>query len=176
VEGWEEGESVATTPIVIKRYENRKLYDTSRSVYVTLEDVATLIRDGKDIRVVDAKTNEDLTKSTLAQIVLEQERDKKNLLPLSFMMQLIKYGEAIQGTFQEYLSSGFETFVTSQLEVQKRMREWAETASQKKARPEPEAAAATRPERKPDDAIRAELEELKRKVAELESQRKRRKK
>ncbi len=164
----------ATKPIVIKRYENRKLYDTSRSVYVTLEDIAALIRDGQEIKVIDAKTNEDLTKSTLAQIVLEQERDKKNLLPLSFMLQLIKYGETIQGTFQDYLSTGFETFLASQLEVQKRMRDWAESATRNAKRPP------APPEPPPDASgneatLRQELDELKKMVANLQAQQKRRK-
>ena len=164
----------ATESILIKRYENRKLYDTSRSVYVTLEDVAAMIRGGKEVKVIDAKTNEDLTKSTLAQIILEQERDKKNLLPLSFMLQLIKYGETVQGTFQDYLSTGFETFLASQLEVQKRMREGAETASRKPTAKAPD----TRPAQgAPADAsLRQEMEELKKMVVDLQAQQKRRKK
>ena len=157
---------MATTPILIKRYENRKLYDTSRSAYVTLEEIAGMIREGKEIKVVDAKTNEDLTKSTLALIILEQERDKKNLLPLSFMYQLIKYGETVQGTFQDYLSTGLDTFLASQRDVQKRVREWADAAGPKKSPPAPEPAAPS------NDSLRNELEELKRKVAELENQRK----
>jgi polyhydroxyalkanoate synthesis repressor PhaR len=161
---------VATTPILIKRYENRKLYDTSRSAYVTLEEIAGMIREGKEIKVVDAKTNEDLTKSTLALIILENERDKKNVLPLSFMYQLIKYGEAIQGTFQDYLSTGFDAFLASQRDVQEHMREWTGAPGRKKARPAPEPAAPS------NDSLRNELEELKRKVAGLENRRKPRKK
>lgn len=161
---------MATTPILIKRYENRKLYDTSRSVYVTLDEITGMIREGKEIKVVDAKTNEDLTKNTLALIILEQERDKKNLLPLSFMYQLIKYGEAVQGTFQDYLSTGFDAFLTSQRDAQKRMREWVEGAGPKQPRPAPEPAASS------NDSLRSELEELKRKVAEMENRRKPRKK
>ncbi|MGH7410603.1 MAG: polyhydroxyalkanoate synthesis regulator DNA-binding domain-containing protein, partial [Candidatus Methylomirabilis sp.] len=117
---------MTSEPILIKRYENRKLYDSSRSTYVTLEEIAGIIREGKEVRVVDARTHEDLTKNTLALIILEGERQKKNLLPLSFMYQLIKYGESIQGVFQEYLSSGFEAFLATQQQTQKRLREWAE--------------------------------------------------
>jgi len=93
-------------------------------VYAAAEEIAGLIKEGREIRVVDAKTNEDLTKSTLALIIMEGERHKKNLLPLSFMYQLIKYGESIQDVFQEYLSAGFEAFLASQQEAQKRLREW----------------------------------------------------
>jgi polyhydroxyalkanoate synthesis repressor PhaR len=161
---------VATTPILIKRYENRKLYDTTRSAYVTLEDIARMIREGKEIKVVDAKTHEDLTKNTLALIILEQERDKKSLLPLSVMYQLIKYGEAVQGAFQEYLANGFEAFLASQRDMQKRMQQWGEESGPGES---------SEPEREPatssDKSLRNELEALKRKVAELQNKREPRK-
>jgi len=153
--------------VIIKRYENRKLYDTSRSVYVTLEDVATLIREGKEVQVVDAKTGEDLTKSTLALIILEEERQKKNLLPLSLMYQLIKYGELVQGTFQEYLSTGFETLLAGQMEAQKRMQEWAKATV-----PGPPNPASSAPEPPtpppPDGSLQDEVAALKRKLQDLE--------
>jgi polyhydroxyalkanoate synthesis repressor PhaR len=150
-------------PILIKRYENRKLYDSSRSTYVTLEDIASLIREGKEVKVIDAKTNEDLTKSTLALIILEEERHKKNLLPLSFMYQLIKYGESIQGVFQEYLSSGFEAFLASQQEAQKRMAEWAAGPPGKATHAEQAKGASDK-----EASLKAEVDELKRKLGELE--------
>ncbi len=141
-------------PIIIKRYENRKLYDSSRSTYVTLEEIAALIREGKEIRVVDAKTGEDLTKSTLALIILEGERQKKNLLPLSFMYQLIKYGESVQTVFQEYLSTGLDAFLASQQEAQKRLKEWAEERMGKDSERE--------------TSLKGEVDQLKRKLEELE--------
>jgi len=141
-------------PIIIKRYENRKLYDSSRSTYVTLEEIAALIREGKEIRVVDAKTGEDLTKSTLALIILEGERQKKNLLPLSFMYQLIKYGESVQTVFQEYLSTGLDAFLASQQEAQKRLKEWAEGRMGKDSERE--------------TSLKGEVDQLKRKLEELE--------
>jgi polyhydroxyalkanoate synthesis repressor PhaR len=158
---------VAGEPILIKRYDNRKLYDTSRSTYVTLEDIAGLIREGNEVKVVDAKTNEDLTRSTLALIILEEERHKKKLLPLSFMYQLIKYGESIQGVFQEYLSTGFEAFLASQQEAQKRMQEWAAGRAQKEVRPEqPEAASEQEAPLKDEVAqLKQRLEELERRLA-----------
>jgi polyhydroxyalkanoate synthesis repressor PhaR len=155
--------TVAGEPILIKRYDNRKLYDTSRSSYITLEDIAGLIREGKEIRVVDAKTNEDLTKSTLALIILEEERHKKNLLPLSFMYHLIKYGESIQGVFQEYLSTGFETFLASQQEAQKRMREWAESRPGKEGHPEEMKGATGQ-----GGSLKDEVAHLKQRLEELE--------
>lgn len=158
---------MAGEPILIKRYDNRKLYDTSRSTYVTLEDIAGLIREGSEVKVVDAKTNEDLTRSTLALIILEEERRKKKLLPLSFMYQLIKYGESIQGVFQEYLSTGFEAFLASQQEAQKRMQEWAAGPAQKEVRPEqPEAASEQEAPLKDEVAqLKQRLEELERRLA-----------
>jgi polyhydroxyalkanoate synthesis repressor PhaR len=162
---------MAEKPIIIKRYENRKLYDTSRSAYVTLEDVARLIREGKEVQVLDAKTNEDLTKSTLALIILDEERQKKNPLPLNLMYQLIKYGEAIQGTFQDYMTTGFEALLAGQLEAQKRMREWVQ-AGASGAPPAADAREA------PAEAasVENELESLKRKMAELERRLKSKKK
>ncbi len=150
-------------PILIKRYENRKLYDSSRSTYITLEEIAGLVREGKEIRVVDAKTNEDLTRTTLAQIIMEGERQKKHLLPLSFMYQLIKYGESIQGVYQEYLSSGFEAFMASQQEAQKRLREWAEAHGGEESQAAPPKASSDR-----EASVKTEVEQLKRKLEELE--------
>src|SRR6266699_869157 len=81
-------------PYVIKRYSNRKLYDTQESRYVTLEELEELIRAGKEISVVDVSTGEDLTSVTLAQIILENERSHRAGLPTAFLHQLIKHGEA----------------------------------------------------------------------------------
>ncbi|MGH7369892.1 MAG: polyhydroxyalkanoate synthesis regulator DNA-binding domain-containing protein [Candidatus Methylomirabilaceae bacterium] len=150
-------------PITIKRYENRKLYDSSRSTYVTLEEIAALIREGREVKVVDAKTGEDLTKSTLALIILEGERQKKNLLPLSFMYQLIKYGESVQGIFQEYLSTGLDAFLSSQQEAQKRLREWTEGRLGKDSRGEPPKTGSDR-----EASLKEEVDHLKRKLDELE--------
>jgi polyhydroxyalkanoate synthesis repressor PhaR len=154
---------VTGEPIIIKRYENRKLYDSSRSTYVTLEEIAALIREGKEIKVVDAKTGEDLTKSTLALIILEGERQKKNLLPLSFMYQLIKYGESVQSVFQEYLSTGLDAFLASQQEAQKRLREWAEQRLGKDSRSESQKVSSDR-----EASLKEEVDQLKRKLDELE--------
>jgi len=154
---------VTGEPIIIKRYENRKLYDSSRSTYVTLEEIAALIRGGREIKVVDAKTGEDLTKSTLALIILEGERQKKNLLPLSFMYQLIKYGESVQSVFQEYLSTGLDAFLASQQEAQKRLREWAEQRLGQDSRSESQKVSSDR-----EASLKEEVDQLKRKLDELE--------
>src|SRR5882672_8329392 len=84
-------------PRVIKRYSNRKLYDTQSSRYVTLEQIADLIREGEDVRIVDNNSKEDLTSITLAQIIFEEEKKQKSFLPLTAMRNIIQQGgEAIQ--------------------------------------------------------------------------------
>src|SRR5262249_40601618 len=82
---------------VIKRYANRKLYDTQRSRYVTLDQIAEMIRWGEDVRIVDNNSKEDLTSVTLAQIIFEEEKRQKSFLPLGAMRSIIQHGgEAIQ--------------------------------------------------------------------------------
>src|SRR4029078_6967676 len=113
---------------VIKRYSNRKLYDTQESRYVTLEELEELIRAGREISVVDVSTGEDLTSVTLAQIILEHERNHRAplaqivlenerthraTLPTAFLHQLIKHGEAWQDYVQKSLRSSLEGLMTS---------------------------------------------------------------
>lgn len=84
-------------PRVIKRYANRKLYDTQHSRYVTLDQIAEMVREGEDVRIVDNTSKEDLTSVTLAQIILEEEKRKKSFLPLAAMRHIIQTGgESIQ--------------------------------------------------------------------------------
>jgi polyhydroxyalkanoate synthesis repressor PhaR len=113
---------------VIKRYSNRKLYDTQESRYVTLEELEELIRAGKEISVVDVSTGEDLTSVTLAQIILEKERNHRATLPTAFLHQLIKHGEAWQDFVQKSLKSSLESITTSQREADRVLREWASRA------------------------------------------------
>ena len=90
---------------VIKRYSNRKLYDTQESRYVTLEEIEEMIRGGREISVVDATSGEDLTSVTLTQIILENERNRRANLPSAFLHQLIKHGEAWQDFVQRTMRS-----------------------------------------------------------------------
>ena len=97
--------------IVIKKYANRRLYDTSASAYVTLEHLSELTRQGKEFIVQDAKTGEDLTRAVLAQIIFEQENKKEGVLPVSFLRQLIQfYGENFQTMLPAYLELSMTTF------------------------------------------------------------------
>ena len=109
---------------VIKRYSNRKLYDTQESRYVTLEEIEEMIRTGKEIAVVDASSGEDLTSVTLTQIILENERTHRSALPSAFLHQLIKHGEAWQDFVQRSMRSSLEGIVSSQREMERVFREW----------------------------------------------------
>src|SRR5260370_6517157 len=115
-------------PSVIKRYSNRKLYDTQEHRYVTLEGLEELIRAGKELSVVDVSTGEDLTSVTLAQIILENERSRRAGLPTAFLHQLIKHGEGWQDFVQKSLKSSLEGVMTSQREADRVFREWVAPA------------------------------------------------
>ena len=110
---------------VIKRYSNRKLYDTQESRYVTLEEIEEMIRAGREISVVDATSGEDLTSVTLTQIILENERNRRANLPSAFLHQLIKHGEAWQDFVQRTMRSSLEGFVSSQRDMERVFREWS---------------------------------------------------
>ena len=107
-----EGESgPAEPPVVVKKYANRRLYNTESSSYVTLEDLAVMIRAGRDFVVYDAKSGDDITRSVLTQIIVEEEAKGKNLLPESFLRQMIglygnKMGQLVPG-YLEFAMSGF---------------------------------------------------------------------
>lgn len=103
------------TPIIIKKYANRRLYDTSISAYVTLGHLSDLVKDGVDFEVQDAKTGEDLTRSVLTQIILEQEASGEGTLPTSFLRQLIKcYGDSMQATLPAWLDMSMNSFAERQ--------------------------------------------------------------
>ena len=101
--------------VVIKKYANRRLYNTSTSSYVTLEDLALMVRQGTDFVVYDAKTNDDLTRQILTQIIFEQENRGEALLPVQFLRQLIGfYGDKVQAVLPSYLEMSLENFSRQQ--------------------------------------------------------------
>ena len=111
-------------PIVVKKYANRRLYDTGRSAYVTLEDLNEMVKDNIDFVVVDAKSGEDLTRSVLTQIVAEQETKGENLLPTDFLRKLISlYGENMQGVVPSYLEHSMQFLVDNQKQMLDRFDE-----------------------------------------------------
>ncbi|MFN3854693.1 MAG: polyhydroxyalkanoate synthesis repressor PhaR [Phreatobacter sp.] len=103
-------------PVTIKKYANRRLYNTGTSTYVTLEDLAAMVKAGEDFLVYDAKSGEDITRSVLTQIIFEQEnKDGQNLLPVSFLRQLIRfYGDSMQLLVPRYLELSIDTLSKEQ--------------------------------------------------------------
>ena len=103
-----------TPPVVIKKYANRRLYDTGTSAYITLEDLCDRVKEGKDFVVVDAKTGQDLTRQVLTQIIFEQETKGFKILPTSFLRNVIQYYDNnMQEVMQHYLEGSMKTFVTN---------------------------------------------------------------
>jgi len=97
--------------VTIKKYANRRLYNTATSSYVTLEDLAKMVREGQDFLVRDAKSSKDLTHSVLTQIIFEQEQKGQNLLPIPFLRQLITfYGDSLQSLVPSYLEMSMNSF------------------------------------------------------------------
>jgi len=118
-------EAMAKTaePVTIKKYANRRLYNTGTSTYVTLEDLAAMVKNGEDFVVYDAKTGEDITRSVLTQIIFEQEnKEGQNLLPITFLRQLIRfYGDSMQMLVPRYLEVSIESLTREQEKFRQQM-------------------------------------------------------
>ncbi|MFY8113332.1 MAG: polyhydroxyalkanoate synthesis repressor PhaR, partial [Rhabdaerophilum sp.] len=115
----EQGAKAAT---IIKKYANRRLYHTGTSSYVTLEDLAQMVRAGEDFVVTDAKTGEDITRSVLTQIIFEQENKGQFLLPITFLRQLIQfYGDHMQALVPRYLEMSLTRFMSDQDKLREQM-------------------------------------------------------
>ncbi|HEY6255595.1 MAG TPA: polyhydroxyalkanoate synthesis repressor PhaR [Xanthobacteraceae bacterium] len=110
-------------PVTIKKYANRRLYNTGTSTYVTLEDLATMVKAGNNFVVYDAKTGEDITRSVLAQIIFEQEnKEGQSLLPIAFLRQLIRfYGDSMQMLVPRYLEVSIDTLTREQEKMRTQM-------------------------------------------------------
>jgi polyhydroxyalkanoate synthesis repressor PhaR len=110
-------------PVVVKKYANRRLYNTATSSYVTLDDLAKMIKEGGDFVAHDAKTGEDITRSVLTQIIVEQEQKGQNLLPTSFLRQLIGfYGDSMQFLVPGYLEQAMIAFARNQEQMRKNLQ------------------------------------------------------
>jgi polyhydroxyalkanoate synthesis repressor PhaR len=106
--------------VVIKKYANRRLYNTASSSYVTLEHLSDMVKKGVDFVVYDAKTNEDITRSVLTQIIFEEESRGQNLLPIQFLRQLIRfYGDSMQALVPSYLELSLDSFTQQQERMRK---------------------------------------------------------
>lgn len=112
------------TPVVIKKYANRRLYNTATSTYVTLDHLAEMIKGGTEFVVTDARTGDDITRSVLTQIIVEQEAKGQNLLPIKFLRQIIGfYGDSLGGLLPKYLENSMETFAQNESQMRKAMTE-----------------------------------------------------
>ena len=153
---------------IIKKYENRRLYDTSAKRYVNLDDLAALIREGREIKVVDARTGKDLTRVTLTQIITEDAKEKPGGLPLELLRQLIVASDhARQEFIMWYLKSAFDTYQTVKDAVENRLSQMQSvllSPSEAMKRFMAGTQAATRP----SDAA-SELDALRQQVAALEA-------
>ena len=110
-------------PTIVKKYANRRLYNTATSSYVTLDDLARMIKEGGDFVAYDAKTGEDITRSVLTQIIVEQEQKGQNLLPISFLRQLISfYGDSMQFLVPGYLEQAMIAFARNQEQMRKNLQ------------------------------------------------------
>ena len=172
--------------VIIKKYANRRLYNTESSSYITLDHLAAMTREGREFKVVDAKTDDDITHNVLTQIIMEEESRGQTMLPVSFLRQLISlYGDSMQAMVPAYLEASMDTFRRNQAQFTTAVEgafagsPFAEMAKRNMAMFEaatnafkPGAAAAT-PASAPNgkeseiDALRAELAQLRDKVDRL---------
>ena len=111
-------------PVVIKKYANRRLYNTATSAYVTLDHLSQMVKDKTDFVVYDAKTGDDITRSVLTQIIFEEEsKSGQNLLPIPFLRQLISfYGDSLQGVVPQYLEMSMTQFARNQEQMRRYMQ------------------------------------------------------
>ncbi|MFO1189801.1 MAG: polyhydroxyalkanoate synthesis repressor PhaR [Alphaproteobacteria bacterium] len=122
-----EHEPPKAAPVLIKKYANRRLYNTATSSYVTLDSLCQMVRENIDFIVQDAKTGEDITRSVLTQIIVEEEGKGHNLLPINFLRQIITlYGDRFQALIPRYLEASMEAFARNQNALQRYFERSAE--------------------------------------------------
>ncbi len=110
-------------PITIKKYANRRLYNTATSSYVTLDDLCQMVKASKEFVVYDAKTGEDITRSVLTQIIVEEESKGQNLLPIGFLRKLISYyGDSLSGLVPRYLDHSMNSFSNNQEQMRSHLK------------------------------------------------------
>ena len=168
----------ASGKVTIKKYANRRLYDTESSTYITLDRLAAMVREGREFEVVDAKTGEDITRQVLTQIIVDEEARGSTMLPINFLKQLIGlYGNSMQNFVPSYLEAAMDAFQQNQKAVRDAFgggNVFADLAKRNMAMFEDAAQAFTgkgKSESKPGgsevDQLKAELDALKAKVDKL---------
>ena len=166
--------------VIIKKYANRRLYNTESSTYITLEHLAAMVRVKREFKVVDAKSGEDITHSVLTQIIMEEESRGTTMLPVNFLRQLIAmYGDSMQSMVPQYLEASLEAFQRNQSQfrdamagafsagpfadlARRNMEFFQAAAAGKPLRP------GTEPQPEPDTDTKSELAELKAQLAALQ--------
>lgn len=122
--------NIGSQPIIIKRYGNRRLYNTETRSYVNYQELLEIIRTGHDIQVIDSSTKADVTKAVLVQLILEEEKNANNILPLPFLFQLIRSREGqVHDFFSNYLSSSFDAYLKTKEEFDRRFKGWLEMSA-----------------------------------------------
>ncbi|MFN3945351.1 MAG: polyhydroxyalkanoate synthesis repressor PhaR [Allosphingosinicella sp.] len=157
--------------VIIKKYANRRLYNTESSTYITLEHLAAMVREKREFKVVDAKSGDDITHGVLTQIIMEEEARGATMLPVNFLRQLISmYGASTQALVPQYLEASLEAFQRNQSQFRDAMGALAGGPFAEIARRNMEMfAAAAKPARKePEPDTKAELAELKAQLADLQ--------
>lgn len=120
---------LADRQIVIKKYSNRRLYDTAHKRYVTLDEIADLIKQSNEVKVIDSQTDEDITRVILIQVILESEKHNADILPISFLHMLIKYGNKMaKDFFENYFLIMFQPYLSFQENMKKNLRRWQESS------------------------------------------------
>src|SRR4051812_10758048 len=167
----------STGKVTIKKYANRRLYDTESSTYITLDRLAHMVREGREFEVVDAKTGEDITRQVLTQVIVDEEARGATMLPLNFLKQLIGlYGNSMQNFVPQYLEAAMDAFQRNRSAVQDAFsgNVFADLAKRNMAMFEDASrafGAKAKPDAKPSssevDELRAELAELQAKVDRL---------
>lgn len=116
--------------LIIKRYGNRRLYNTETRSYINYQELAKIVRDGSDVQVIDSTSKEDVTKAVLIQVILEEEKNKKTILPTEFLFQLLRTREdSVQDFFKNHLSASFNAYLKTKEEFDNRFRTMLEMAS-----------------------------------------------
>jgi polyhydroxyalkanoate synthesis repressor PhaR len=157
--------------VIIKKYANRRLYDTESSSYITLDRLAEMVREGREFEVIDAKTGEDITRQVLTQIIVDEEARGSTMLPVNFLKQLIGlYGNSMQGVVPQYLDAAMDAFKRNQQALGQAFsgNAFADLAKRNMAIFEDTGRAFTGGTSKPAAASEAELEELRAELAKLQ--------
>ena len=158
--------------VTIKKYANRRLYDTESSSYITLDRLAQMVREGREFEVVDAKSGEDITRQVLTQIIVEEEARGATMLPISFLKQLIGlYGNSMQTFVPQYLEAAMDAFQRNQSAVKDAFggNMFADLAKRNMAMFEDAAQAFTGKRKSGEKPTSSEVEQLRAELAELQA-------